>query len=371
MTYQLTKKQDFFQKNIENFVRQHIAPRAAETDRRREFPHEVVQSMGANRLLGLVVPKEDGGEGAAFFDLCLVLEGIAKTCPTAALLCSVQNLGSRLLSTRGKPSQKEQYLADLMAGRAVFGYALPDVLAMEPTDSALAGARQGEGFVVNGKACFIVNGDVADLICLFAGEETSVRGFLAKGETPGLRGEPPAGLGGAEARCACKAVVRDCPLPSSDTMGDNGTATEILAELCAQAACFNAARAVGIAQGAVDYAVRYSKEREQFGRPIGRFQAVQAMLADMSVRVEAARHLVYKTAAVLDEAGSTSRRMASMAKYFAAKTAGEVTRDAVQVGGGYGYTRDYPLEKMMRNAGLCQVLDGSAHAHQLAIAQAL
>lgn len=371
ITYQLTKKQDFFQRNINSFVNQKINPRVVETDRDEEFPREVMDQLAGNRLLGLLVPREEAGEGAGFLDLCLALEGIAKLCPTSALMCSVQNLGARLLSKQGKEAQKERHLSDLMTGKAIFGYALPEVVSLNLTDVSLSVSKERDGFVLNGTECNVVNGDVAEMMCLFAKDEQSFYGFLAEKETQGLKVTRQEGTRGAEARSTCKAVLENCRIPADNLMGEEGAGQEIMTDLISQASCFTAARALGIAQGALDYAIQYSKQREQFGRQIGKFQAIQVILADMATRVEAARHLVYKAAAVLDQRGKERYRFSSIAKYFSSKMAMEVTADAVQVGGGYGYTKDYPLEKMMRNAQLNQILDGSNHSHQLAIAKSL
>ncbi len=371
ITYQLTKKQDFFQRNINSFVKQKISPRVVETDRDEEFPREVMDQLAGNRLLGLLVPREEAGEGAGFLDLCLALEGIAKLCPTSALMCSVQNLGARLLCKEGKAAQKERYLSDLMGGQAIFGYALPEVVSLNLTDVSLSVSKERDGFVLNGTECYVVNGDVAEMMCLFAKDEQSVYGFLAEKETQGLKVTRQEGTRGAEARSTCKAVLENCRIPADNLMGEEGAGQEIMADLINETSCFTAARALGIAQGALDYAIQYSKQREQFGRQIGKFQAIQVILADMATRVEAARHLVYKAAAVLDQSGKERYRFSSIAKCFSSKMAMEVTADAVQVGGGYGYTRDYPVEKMMRNAQLNQILDGSNHSHQLAIAKSL
>ncbi len=371
ITYQLTRKQDFFQRNINSFVNQKISPRVVETDRDEEFPREVMDQLARNRLLRLLVPREEAGEGAGFLDLCLALEGIAKLCPTSALMCSVQNLGARLLSKQGKEAQKERYLSDLMGGQAIFGYALPEVVSLNLTDVSLSVSQQRDGFVLNGAECYVVNGDVAEVMCLFARDEQSVYGFLVEKEAQGLKVTRQEGTRGAEARSTCKAILENCRIPADNLMGEEGAGQEIMADLISEASCFTAARALGIAQGALDYAIQYSKQREQFGRQIGKFQAIQVILADMGARVEAARHLVYKAAAVLDQKSKDRYRFSSIAKYFSSKMAMEVTADAVQVGGGYGYTKDYPLEKMMRNAQLNQILDGSNHSHQLAIAKSL
>jgi len=366
ITYQLTKKQNFFRRNIDTFVKQKIGPRVAEIDREKAFPFQVIADLAGIRLLGLVVPKEEGGEGAGFLDLCLALEGIAKVCPTSALICAVQNLGARLISNAGQPAQKDRYLSDLVTGRAIFGYALPDVMSLNLTEVSLSFSKEGSGFLLTGPEFCIVNGDAAHLICLFAKNDQLTNCLLVTKDRKGLEVTGLKGTAGAEARGTCKAVLTECLIPSHNLLGREGDGQQIMARLISEASCLTAARSLGIAQGALDYAIQYSKQREQFGRPIGKFQAIRIILAGMEAKVEAIRHLVYKAASVLDEKSNERFRFSSIAKYFASTTAREVTTDAVQVAGGYGYTKDYPLEKMMRNALLNQVLDGSNHAHQLA-----
>lgn len=371
MSYQFTKKQEFFKKNMQTFMRQKIGPQVTQIDQQEEFPYEVLNQMAGNRLLGLLVPREEGGEGAGFLDLCLALEEMAKACPTSALVCSVQNLGAHLLSREGSPGQKDRYMASLMAGKAVFGYAIPDSISLDPMGVSVSVLEEGNGFVLDGPGFFVVNGDIADCICLFGKNGETLSSFLVEKDSRGLRVNRQEGTSGAEARSACRAILERCAVPVEGLLGEKGKGEGIMADIMAESACFTSARALGIAHGAMEYAAQYSKKREQFGRPLGTFQAIQVMLANMCAKVEAARHLVYKTATVFDEKNKDRFRLASIAKYFTSKMAMEVTTDAVQIGGGYFYTRDYPLEKMMRNAELSQILDGVNHSHALAIARYL
>ena len=368
MTYQLTKKQGFFQKNIESFVKQKIGPRVLETDQMEGFPQEVLDQLAGNRLLGMLVSKEAGGEGAGFFDFCLALEGIAKVCPTSALICSTQNMGSRVISKEGTPDQKETYLSKLMAGEAVFGYVLPqlEMLSLILTDIPLTGSKEDEGFVFNGSECTIINGDAADVICLFAGNGDLAHGFLIEKGIQGLTVAEPKGVTGAEARCMCRAVLKNCRISGQDVLGKEGEGERIWGELLLEGSCLTAAIALGTGQGALDYAIQYSKQREQFGRQIAKFQAIRILLAEMATKVEAVRHFVYRVAAALDQNNGDRYKLCSMAKTFSSKMIMEVTTDAVQVCGGYGYMKDYPLQKMMRTAQLTQVLNGSNQSHQLA-----
>ena len=367
-TYQLTKKQNFFQKNIESFVKQNIAPRVLETDQMESFPREILDQLAGNRLLGMLVSKEAGGEGAGFFDFCLALEGIAKMCPTSALICATQNMGARVISKEGTPDQKESYLSKLMAGEAVFGYVLPqlDMLSLVLSHIPLSGSKEDEDFVFKGSECTIINGDAADIICLFAGDGDIANGFLVEKGIQGLAVAEPEGMTGAEARCMCRAVLDNCRISKQYILGKEGEGEKIWSDMLLEGSCLTAGIALGIGQGALDYAIKYSKQREQFGLQIGKFQAVRILLAEMATKVEAVRHFVYKAAAAMDQNSRDRYKLCSMAKTFSSKMIMEVATDAIQVCGGYGYMKDYPLQKMMRNAQLTQVLNGSNQSHQLA-----
>ena len=371
MSYELTKKQNLLQKNIRTLARQKFKPLADENDRSSDFPYKAIDELAKNRLLGLLVPREEGGEGAGFLDVCLVLEGISKACPVSALICSVQNLGTYLLSKEGAPAQKEKFLSGLLEGKAVFGYVLPEGVSLDLTNVSASFSEENDHYIVHGGECFVVNGDEAKLICIFAKKGEWVQCFFTDKDIAGLSIGRPEGVTGLEARSAFRAVLENCRVPAENTIGKMEKGQEILADLISNSSCFTAAQALGIAEGALDHAIEYSKQREQFGRPISQFQAIRVLLADMGARVEAARHLIYKAGSALDEKGRDRYKLASIARYFTTKTAVEVTTDAVQVGGGYAYTRDYPFEKMMRGALLAQVLDGSNHSHQLFIAKCL
>lgn len=368
ISYQLTKKQGFLIKNIESFVKQAIEPRVTETDGDEEFPLEIFKRLAENRLLRMLVPKEEDGEGAGFLDFCLVLEAMARTCPTSGLVCLTQNMGARLLSKEGTSDQKEKHLSRLMAGDAVFGYVTPalDVLSLNLDDTPVTVSVEAEGYNLNGPECQVINGDAADLIFVFAkNEDTDCCLLLEKG-APGLSVAGPKGFTGAEARCASTAVLENCSVAEAAVLGKKGKGREIMTEMLCEASVLTAALALGLGQGALNHAVQYSKQRAQFGLPIFKFQAVRIMLADMVAKMEAVRHLVYKAASVLDQKSKERYGMGGLAKYFASKMAMETATDAVQVAAGYGYMKDYPLEKMMRYAQLTQILHGSDHSHQLA-----
>ena len=367
-SYRLSKKQLFFQKNVANFVKRHIKPHEEVLDREAEFPEKILAALAANRFPALLVPREDGGEGAGYLDLCVAVETVAATCPATALMLSVQNLGARLTALHGNADQKERYLSRIMTGEGVFGYTLPDWTDLKLTRRPpLEATREGDGFRINGQGVSMVNADTAGIVCLFTGEGDRVLVFLADREKLTLTGTRQEGARGGEARGVGLADLAGALPAESDLLGSPADGTDVMAGFMADAALLTAARALGLSRGAMDYARQYAGQREQFGRPVGKFQAVGYMLAEMDVRIQAARQLVYKAAALMDQGDRDGRRFCSMARYFAAKTAAAVTADAVQVGGGYAYTRDYPLEKMMRNANLCLVMDGGNDAHLMTI----
>ncbi len=371
MGFQLTRMQHLLRKNMRTLAIQKLRPLAGENDRTCGPPYKAIEVLAKNRLLGLLVPREEGGEGAGFLDTGLVLEEIAKECPVSAFFCSGQNLGSHLLSKEGTPSQKERYLGDLQQGKAIFGYMLPRVVSLNLSDLAASFSSENDHFVLDGGECFVVNGDQAEVVGVFARKGESTRCFLIEREFRGLTCAASKNACGTERSATCRGVLENCRVPPGNILGPEKKGETLLSDFITHSSCFAAAQALGIGEGALNHAVEYSKKREQFGRPISEFQAIRTMLADMSVGVEASRYLTYKACDALDEGSEDRDKLSCMAKYFASKTAVEVATAAVQVAGGYGYTKDYPLEKMMRNALLGQVMEGSNHSHQLHIAKHL
>jgi len=369
-SYQLTKKQTLFRDVVKNLVQKRIAPRAAEVDGTASFPHEASGILGQNRLLSLLVPKEQGGEGAGFMDFCIALEEISRVCPTSAVLCAFQNLGARFILKNGKESH-QSYLAGMAKGQIIFGFALNEAAALDLAAVPVAAVKEGPTYVLNGAPCFVANGDAAGILAIFVRTQGTMSGLLLEKGTALFPVVKIEGLTGSEARYGCQAVFQDCRVPGESLLGQEGDGPRILSEFMGEIGCAAAARAVGVGQGALENAVRYAKDRAQFGRPIFQFQAIQSLLAGMATRVEAARHLLYKAASLFDQASKDAFRFAAMAKYFATDAALAVSSDGVQIAGGYGYMKDYPFEKMMRNAKLTQIAEGTNQLQQLIIAKYL
>jgi butyryl-CoA dehydrogenase len=370
ITYQLTKRQTLFREMVKNLAQKRIAPRTAEVDGAASFPHEVSAILAQNRLLSLLVPKEHGGEGAGFLDFCISLEEISKVCPTSAIICTFQNLGARFILKNGKESNK-RYLAGMAKGEIIFGFALNEAAALDLAALPVAAVKEGQTYVLNGAPCFVANGDAAGILAIFARTDGRISAFLLEKGTARFPVVKIEGLTGSEARYGCQAVFQDCRVPGESLLGQEGDGLRVLSEFMGEIGCMAAARAVGVGQGVLDYAVRYAKDRAQFGRPIIQFQAIQSLLAGMATRVEAGRHLLYKAASLFDQGSKDACRFAAMAKYFATDAALAISADGVQIAGGYGYMKDYPFEKMMRNAKLTQIAEGTNQLQQLIIAKYL
>lgn len=363
--YQLTRLQSLFQAGAARFAQDRLAGRAGETDQAAEYPEDLVAALGRARLLGLTVPREQGGQGAGLFELALALEELAAVCPASALAATGQNLVAGLIAAFGSQDQQAAWLADLIAGDKTAGLALPRPADLDPIAAPVEATRQGDGLVLNGQGIYVLGGAQVDLMLVPLKVEKVMNLLIISKGTYGLtlQEQPGSALIG-------RADFDQVVAPAAAAL--NNDANPASAVLARQTGLASAARAVGYARGALEYAVAYSGQREQFGLPIGKFPAVQSLLATMAARTEAARQLTLKAAAQADAAsGSTpnakaqadeATRLAAMARLVAAPTAAEVTTDAVQVCGGYGYTKDYPVEKFMRAAHQARALDGGDRA---------
>jgi alkylation response protein AidB-like acyl-CoA dehydrogenase len=368
--FQLAKKQLFFRDLIRDLTQKKIAPLSVEGETTGEFPLKLFALLGQNRLLGLLLPKEIKGEGAGFLDFCVTLEEISKVSPLAANLCLFQNLGARLIQKFGNEEQKKS-LAPLVAGQIPFGFALNETESLDLSAVPVDAKQEGDSYILNGSRCYAANGDVAGAKLIFARNHQAIEAFLLDENITGIHVSREEGLKGSEARYGITFRFQACRVPVQKRLGKEGEGLKIMEEFLAELSCAGAARAVGLAQGALEYSLAYAKSRVQFGSPILRFQAIQSLLANMATKVEAARQLVYVTASMVEMKDKKAGLFASMAKNNASDTAMAVTTDAVQIAGGYGYMRDYPLEKMMRNAKLAQITEGTNQIHQLLIVQKL
>jgi alkylation response protein AidB-like acyl-CoA dehydrogenase len=378
IAYRLTDEQVLLRDTIRQLAEERIAPRAAEIDRTAEFPEDIRQLLASHDVLGLPFPTEYGGLGADLLTQCLAIEQIARACVTSSLILSVHALAALPLLLAGTAEQKARLIPNLASGATLAAFALTEPEAGSDAAALRTRAiREGDGYHISGTKRFITNGSVAGLITVFAVSDPEaprhkrISCFAVEVPTDGFK----------VARLEHKLGIRGSPtaelnfdgvlVPEANRIGDEGQGWELALATLDRSRPGIAAQAVGIAQGALDVAAQYARERKQFGQRIGEFQMVQAMLADMDSRTEAARQLLYKAATEIEAGAADASRWASISKLIAGDTAMAVTTDAVQVLGGYGYTDDYPVERMMRDAKITQIYEGTQQIQRLVIARAL
>jgi alkylation response protein AidB-like acyl-CoA dehydrogenase len=366
---ELSKRQEIFKKAIKDLAVKQIAPKVEQIDNSSEIPNDILSILRKNRLFGLLVPKDLGGEGAGFLDFCIMVEELSKVCPTLAILCTTQNIAARIILFGGDDKKKEFHLPKIANGETFYGLALDRSKDLRGI-SVVEATSKDDNFIVAGFKKFMVNGDLADFFLLLAPTDSLGENcLLVEKETDKLFLTKIQDMKGAEARYATQVRFEDCIIPKKSLVGEEYKGNLILQNILPELGCANAARAVGLAQATVDYATGYAGERSQFGRPISSFQAVQVMVSDMITNVEAARSLLYKTATGIDQENKDRFYLGYVAKAFASDAAMKVASTALSICGGYGYMRDYPVERMMRNAKICQMSEIRHEEAQLLISQ--
>ena len=378
MAYEpLTEEQREIRDLVRQLARERIAPRAAEIDESHEFPWDVVELFRENDLFGLFFDEEYGGLGTGTLLALVAIEEVSKVCATSGLILATQELGSLGVKLAGNEEQKQRYLPRLASGEWLCAYALTE--SGSGSDSAAmrsTARREGDEYVLNGSKRFITNAGVAQLYTVFAKTDpdaghSGISAFVVEAETPGFevaRIEPKMGIKGSTTG---ELVFEDVRVPAANLLGEEGEGFKIAMRILDRSRPGVGAQGLGLAQGATDYAVDYAKTRETMGKPIGEHQIVAAMLADMETKCEAARGLLYKFGAAVDEGidGSELTKLSAMTKLYCTDVAMEVTTDAVQVLGGYGYISEYPLERMMRDAKITQIYEGTNQIQRLVIAR--
>jgi len=362
---------------VRSLARDRIAPRAAEIDESHEFPWDVVELFREHELFGLLFDEEWGGTGTGTLLALVAIEEISKVCATSGLLLAVQELGSLGVKLAGTQEQKQRYLPKLASGEWLCAYALTE--SGSGSDSAAmrsTARREGGEYVLNGSKRFITNAGVAQLYTVFAKTDpgaghAGISAFVVEAASPGFevaRVEPKMGIKGSTTG---ELVFEECRVPADNLLGEEGEGFKIAMRILDRSRPGVAAQGLGLAQGATDYALEYAKTRETMGKPIGEHQIVAAMLADMETKCEAARGLLYKFGQAVDEGidGPELTKLSAMTKLFCTDVAMEVTTDAVQVLGGYGYISEYPLERMMRDAKITQIYEGTNQIQRLVIAR--
>ena len=376
MDFNFSEEQLAIRDTVRELVQDRVASRAAEIDETDEYPEDIEKLFAENGILGLPIPEEYGGISGSSVTVCMATAEIAKASASCSLILGVQGLGAYPILLAGTEEQKKRFCPPLAQGR-VAAYALS-----EPGSGSDAGAmkttarRYGNEYVLNGSKVFITHGNIAETLIVFARTdgENGARGIsafvLEREKSPwsvvkiedkmGIKGSPTAQL-----------AFDDVRVPADNRIGDEGQGFKIALGVLDRTRPGIGAQALGIAEGALEYAVGYAKERQQFGQPIASFQGLQFMLADMATQIEAARHLVYLAATKVDERAPDMTKVAAMAKLFASDTAMKVTTDAVQILGGYGYIKDYPVERMMRDAKITQIYEGTNQIQRVVISRHL
>jgi alkylation response protein AidB-like acyl-CoA dehydrogenase len=374
--YDLTAEQDLFRQTLRDFSLREIVPIAHELDEKEEFPRATVAKMGELGLLGLLVPEAYGGAGASTLDYALAIEEISWADAAHSVVISVNNsLVCEPIFNFGTEDQRQRFLPALAAGTYVGAYCLTEPNSgSDAANMRTEARRDGDTFVLNGTKSWITNGGEAGLYLLYAVSNFDVpraRGitaFLIPADTPGLRAGAKEKKLGIRASSATQIFLEDCRVPAAAVLGNVDEGFRIAMATLDGGRIGIGAQALGIAQRALDESVRYSKEREAFGHAIADFQGMQWRMADMATRIEAARLLVYRAARMKD-AGQPFGKEASMAKLFASETAMFCAHAAVQTFGGYGFSRDYPVEKLFRDAKITEIYEGTSEIQRLVISR--
>ena len=373
----LTDEQRELRDLVRALTRDRIAPRAAEIDASHEFPWDVVELFREHELFGLLYDEEHGGTGTGTLLALVAIEEVAKVCATSALILAVQELGSLGLKLAGSEQQQQRYLPRLASGEWLCAYALTE--AGSGSDSAsmrTTARREGDGYVLNGSKRFITNAAVANLYTVFAKTDpeaghAGISAFLVESDAPGFevaRLEPKMGISGSTTG---ELTFDDCRVPAGNLLGEEGEGFKIAMRILDRSRPGVAAQGLGLAQGATDYALEYARTRETFGKPIAEHQLIQAKLAEMETACQAARGLLYDFGRMVDAGvdGPELTKASAMAKLYCTDTAMWVTTEAVQILGGYGYIKEYPLERMMRDAKITQIYEGTNEIQRLVIAR--
>ncbi|HXG25787.1 MAG TPA: acyl-CoA dehydrogenase family protein [Candidatus Binatia bacterium] len=377
-TYRLTEEQVLLRDTIRRLAEEKIAPRAPEIDRTAQFPDDIRQLLAQHDILALPFPEAYGGVGADLLTQCIAIEEIARADATSSLILSVQALGALPILLGGTDEQKQRFLPPLASGEKLIAFALTEPEAGSDAAAARTRAvRDGDDYVLDGGKRFITHGSVAGVVTVFAVTDPDaprhqrLSCFAVEVPTPGFSVERLEHKLGIRGSPTAELTFDGVRVPAANRIGEEGDGWKLAMATFDRSRPGIAAQAVGIAQGALDVAVQYARERKQFGQRIGELQMVQAMLADMDAKVESARQLTYKACVEIEAGARDAARWASLAKLVAGDNAMAVTTDAVQVLGGYGYTDDYPVERMMRDAKITQLYEGTQQVQRLVIARSL
>ena len=377
MDFHLTKEQLLVRKMYREFAENEVKPLAAEIDEEERFPMETVEKMAKLGMMGIYFPKEYGGAGGDVLSYAMCVEELAKVCGTTAVIVSAHtSLCCAPIFEHGTEEQKKKYLPDLCSGKKIGAFGLTEPNAgTDASGQQTTAVLEGDHYVLNGSKCFITNGNVADTFVVFAMTDKSLgnHGISAFIVEKGFKGfsqgkhEKKMGIRGSS---TCDLIFEDCIVPKENLLGKEGKGFKIAMQTLDGGRIGIASQALGLGEGAIEEAIKYTKERVQFHKRLSQFQNTQFQLADMHTRMQAAQFLVY-SAAMKKQNHEPYSMDAAMAKLFAAESASDVTRRAVQLFGGYGYTREYPVERMMRDAKITEIYEGTSEVQRMVISSHL
>ena len=374
MNFQLTKEQEFVRKMVRDFAVNEVEPLAADIDKEHRFPVETVEKMAKYGLLGVPFPTEYGGAGGDHISYAITVEELSRVCASTGVICSAHtSLCCWPIFNWGNEDQKKKYLPDLLSGKKLGAFGLTEPNAGTDASGQQTRAEDmGDHWLLNGSKVFITNGGYADVFVVMAMTDKSkgnhgISSFIVEKGDEGFSIGKTEDKMGICASSTTELVFQNCKIPKDRLLGEVGQGFKVAMSTLDGGRIGIASQALGIAQGALDVTVDYMKARKQFGKKLSQFQALQFEVADLATRIEAARLLVYKAADLKDK-GLPYGPNAAMAKLFAAETAMHVTTKCVQLHGGYGYTKDYPVERMMRDAKITEIYEGTSEVQKMVIA---
>ncbi|MFC2003184.1 acyl-CoA dehydrogenase family protein [Chloroflexota bacterium] len=369
----LTEDQEMILATVRQIAKDKVAPRAAEIDKTAEFPWDMVELYRETGILSLPIPEQYGGGGVGELVCNMVVEELAKVCANSAHVLADHWLGITPLLVGGTEEQKQRYFPQWVTRLAAFSMTEPEA-GSDISGVQTRAVLKGSEYVIDGQKVFCTDGDVADFVTVFVRtnphRSRGLSAFVVEKGTPGFSVGKKEDQLGLRATHACELVLEDCHVPSEALLGEEGAGFRIAMQTFDRSRPGDASLAIGIAEGALEYAIDYAKQRKQFGQFISEFQGIQFMLADMGTEIEAARQLIYKASYLIDQ-GTPNSKLSAMSNYFATDVAVKVTNDAMQVLGGYGYIKDHPLEQKMRDARLFQIVEGTNQVQRIVVARGL
>ncbi len=378
MDFSLTEDQLMLRSMVRDFATKELEPRAAEIDASGEFPHDTIKKLAELGLLGMTIPEKYGGNQFDFVSLAIAIEEISRGCGATGVITAVHNtLTAWPIVNWGTEEQKEKYLPRMATGELLGAFGLTEANAgSDPASMETRAVLKGDKYILNGSKRFITNGGAAGIFIVFAKTapelgNKGVTAFIVERNFPGFSLGKHENLLGLRATANCELIFEDCEVPKENVLGEVNAGFKVAMGTLDVSRIDIGAQAVGIAQAALEKSIAYSKERKQFGRPICEFEMIQAKLADMATKITAARMLVYFAAYQKDAGKPRFSQESAMAKLFAATTAVEVTREAVQIFGGYGYTKEYPVERLYRDAKCMEIYEGTSEIQRIVIARNL